>query len=58
MDCVAAPVDQRFPVVAEEVTVTVPPAQKEVPPLMVGVACAGLAVTTLAADVRPATVTV
>jgi len=58
IDCVVAPVDQRLPVADDEVSVTVPPAQNEDPPVMVGVACAGLAVTTLPAEVRPATVTV
>jgi hypothetical protein len=58
IDCVVAPVDHRLPVAEEEVRVTEPPEQSDVPPVMVGVACAGLAVTTLAAEVRPATVTV
>jgi hypothetical protein len=46
IDCVVAPVDQRFPVAEEDVRVTVLPAQtNEFPPLIVGVATAGLAVT-------------
>ena len=46
IDCVVAPVDQRFPVAKEDVSVTVLPVQtSEFPPLMVGVATAGLAVT-------------
>lgn len=48
---VVAPVDQRFPVAAEEVSVTDPPAQNELAPLMVGVVAAGFAVTAKAADV-------
>ena len=52
MDCVVAPVDQRLPVTAEDVSVMLPPAQNEAGPLMVGVvATAGLAVTAKAADV-------
>ena len=58
IDCVVAPVDQRFPVAAEEVRVMEVPGQKEAGPEMAGVAGAGLAVTTFAAEVRPATVTV
>ena len=58
IDCVVAPVDQTLPVAIEEVSVMLLPAQNEAGPLMTGVACAGLAVTTLAAEVRPATVTV
>jgi ACT domain-containing protein len=51
MDCVVAPVDQRFPDRAEDVRVIVEPAQKEDGPEIVGVTGAGFAVTTLAADV-------
>jgi hypothetical protein len=51
IDCVVAPVDQRFPVNAEEVRVIVVPAQKETGPLMVGVAGVGLTVTAKAAEV-------
>ena len=63
MDCVVAPVDQRFPVREEEVSVIVEPAQKAEGPAIVGVAGSGFAVTTLAADVAvqplaPVTVTV
>jgi hypothetical protein len=51
MDCVVAPVDQRFPVAADEVNVTARPAQMEAGPLMVGVAGRGLETTENAADV-------
>lgn len=53
MDCVVAPVDQVFPVEAEEVKTTEPPAQKEVgpPAVIVGVAGVGLTVTVVEADV-------
>lgn len=53
MDCVVAPVDQVFPVEAEDVRVTEPPAQKEVGPLavIVGIAGVGLTVTVVEADV-------
>jgi len=51
IDCVVAPVDHRFPVSAEEVSVTDPPAQNELAPLMVGVAGSGLETTANAADV-------
>jgi hypothetical protein len=51
IDCVVAPVDQRLPVTEDEVSVIVLPVQKELGPVMVGVACAGLAVTTWAAEV-------
>jgi hypothetical protein len=51
IDCVVAPVDQRLPVAEEEVSVTVLPAQtNELPPLIVGVATAGLAVTANGAE--------
>jgi hypothetical protein len=46
-----APVDQVFPVRAEDVSVIVEPVQKEDGPVIVGVTGAGLAVTTLAAEV-------
>ncbi len=53
MDCVVAPVDQRFPVVLLELSVTLPPGQKESGPLalMVGVAMEVDTVTTTAAEV-------
>jgi hypothetical protein len=51
IDCVTAPVDQRFPVRDEDVSVIVEPGQKELGPVIVGVTGAGAAVTTLAADV-------
>jgi len=51
IDCVIAPVDQRFPVREEEVSVIVEPGQKAEGPVIVGVTGAGAAVTTLAADV-------
>ena len=53
MDCVVAPVDQVFPVEAEDVKTTEPPAQKEVgpPAVIVGIAGVGLTVTAVEADV-------
>ena len=51
IDWVVAPVDQRFPVNDEDVSVIVLPAQKEAGPLIVGVAGRGLAVTPNAAEV-------
>jgi hypothetical protein len=51
IDCVVAPVDQRLPVADDEVRVTVPPAQKELAPLIRGVVAAGLAVTADDAEV-------
>jgi len=46
IDCVVAPVDQRLPVAEDEVRVTVLPTHtREFPPLIVGVATEGLAVT-------------
>ena len=51
IDCVVAPVDQRFPLADEEVSVIVLPAQNEAGPLMTGVAGRGLTVTIAAADV-------
>ena len=46
-----APVDQRFPVSEEEVSVMLLPAQKADGPAIVGVAGSGFDVTTLARDV-------
>jgi hypothetical protein len=46
IDCVIAPVDHRFPLNAEDVSVVVLPAQNEVGPLMIGLAGTGFAVTT------------
>jgi hypothetical protein len=51
IDGVVAPVDQRLPVADDEVSVIVLPAQSEAGPVMVGVAWAGFAVTTKAAEV-------
>ena len=51
IDCVVAPVDQRFPVAEDDVSVIVLPAQKEAGPLIVGVAGRGFAVTANAAEV-------
>jgi hypothetical protein len=51
IDCVVAPVDQRFPVAEEDVSVMLAPPQNDAGPVMVGVAGAGLAETTFAADV-------
>ena len=51
IDCVVAPVDQRLPVSAEDVSVIVLPAQKDDGPLIVGVAGAGFEVMTFATDV-------
>jgi hypothetical protein len=52
IDCVVAPLDQRFPVADDDVSVTVLPAHtSELPPLMVGVDGSGLAVTANAAEV-------
>ena len=51
IDCVVAPVDQRFPVKDEDVSVIVAPAQNELGPVMVGMAGAGFCVTTLATEV-------
>ena len=59
--CVVAPVDQRFPVIEDDVSVTVLPVQtSEFPAVMVGLATAGFAVTVKGADVAeqpPASVT-
>lgn len=54
MDCVVAPVDQVFPVAADEVRVTEPPVQKAVGPLavIVGVGGSGLTVITTAEEVE------
>jgi hypothetical protein len=51
IDCVVAPVDQRFPVVDEEVSVICFPGQIVVGPLMVGVTAPAAAATTKGADV-------
>jgi hypothetical protein len=51
IDCVVAPVDQRLPVAEDEVSVTVEPGQNDAAPVIVGVAGAGFADTTFAADV-------
>ena len=51
IDWVDAPVDQAFPVAEDDVNVSVLPGQKDVGPLIVGVAPAGLAVTANGADV-------
>ncbi|MNE12170.1 hypothetical protein D3C80_1049530 [compost metagenome] len=47
IDCVVSPVDHRFPVAADEVSVTDPPAQKvvELPAVIVGTAGIGFTVT-------------
>jgi hypothetical protein len=45
IDCVVAPVDQRFPVADDDVSVIEVPAQNELGPLMVGVGGAGFTVT-------------
>ena len=52
IDCVVAPFDQVFPVVADEVKVTLPPWQNVVAPEtdIVCVVGAGRFVTTIAAD--------
>ena len=47
---VVAPVDQRFPVAADDVRVMVVPGQNVEGPLTVGVGVAGLAVTRNGAD--------
>ena len=51
IDGVVAPVDQRFPVAADDVRVAEVPAQNEAGPLTVGVGTAVLVATILAADV-------
>jgi hypothetical protein len=57
IDGVVAPVDQTLPVAEDDVRVIVTPPQMLAGPVMVGVACAGFAVMTLAAEVaeQPAT---
>jgi hypothetical protein len=52
MDCVVAPFDQRLPLAAEDVSTTLPPAQKVVgpPAEIVGAAGVGFTVTLWAAD--------
>jgi len=62
IDCVVAPVDQKFPVTDEEVNTTLPPAQKVVGPPAVIVGAEGNAVTLTVvpaevADVQPPLVT-
>jgi len=56
IDCVVAPVDQRFPLAADEVNTTLPPAQNEVtlPALIVGVAGKAFTVTVVPAEVAEA----
>jgi len=51
IDCVVAPVDQRFPVADDEVRVVEPPAQNELAPLMTGVAGGAVTVTAKAPEV-------
>jgi hypothetical protein len=51
IDWVVAPVDQRFPLAADDVRVIEPPAQNEVGPVMVGVGGSGFTVTVKGADV-------
>lgn len=63
IDCVVAPLDQRFPVADDDVKTTLPPVQKVVgpPAVIVGVAGAGVTVIVLAVDgfeVQPFTVVV
>jgi len=62
MDCVVAPVDQRFPVADEDVRVIEPPAQESEPgPVMIGVGGGVAPVTAKTAEVAeqpPALVTV
>ena len=52
IDGVVAPLDQTFPVAADEVKITLSPSQKVVAPLkvMVGVSGIGFTVTVVAAD--------
>lgn len=62
IDCVVAPLDQRFPVLIEDVSVTLPPWQKVVAPeaVIVGVAGNGVTVTFVlaeTAEVQPEFVT-
>lgn len=61
MDCVLEPLDHTFPVVDDEVKMTLPPAQKLKGPLvvMLGVGGIGFTVTTVPVefpDVQPAAV--
>ena len=60
IDWVAAPVDQTFPVVDEDVSVIEEPAQNADGPLIVGVAGIGFTATLVdpAAEVQPLTVAV
>jgi hypothetical protein len=53
MDWAVAPFDQRFPAVADEVSVTEPPSQKVVAPeaVIVGVAGTGFTITGITFDV-------
>jgi hypothetical protein len=50
IDCVVAPVDQRFPVADEDVRVIEVPGQNEAGPVIVGAAGGALAVTAKAAE--------
>ena len=52
MACVVSPFDQRFPVAADEVSMTLPPSQKVVVPVTVTVGLVGMAftVTVVASD--------
>jgi hypothetical protein len=52
IDCVVSPLDQRFPVAADDVRVIVVPAQNVAGPLMVGVSRAGFADTANGVDVE------
>ena len=58
--CVVAPVDQRYELAGDEVSVTLPPAQNVVGPLGVIAGAAGFALTTTevdpAGEVQPLTV--
>ena len=61
MDWAVSPVDQRFPVVADDVSVMVVPVQKELGPLIVGVVRTGVADTANGSEVAeqpPGSVTV
>ena len=51
IDGVVAPVDQRFPLAEEDVSVVLPPEQNAVAPLMIGVVGSAFAVTTNGAEV-------
>ena len=52
MNWVVAPFDQTFPLAADEIKITFPPAQNDVAPVavMVGVAGKGFTVTVVATD--------